>query len=123
MKAFICSLITIFLLTAAVTVNGIYITNETSELAEMAERFPDNIDDHEDFMLAYADFTGKWEKFRGIVSLSVSNAEAESIDDTLKQLHSRFESGNSSDMAAAKVALIGKIKELRNTESFGLGIL
>ena len=123
MKAFICSLIMIFLLTAVVTVNGIYITNEAEKLEKVAEGFPDSVDDSEAFMISYTDFSAKWEKFRGIISLSVSHAEAEAIDETLRQLYSRFENGADSDMAAAKVALIGKIKELRETESFGIGIL
>lgn len=123
MKAFICSIITISLITLAVTVNGIYISNETAALCEIAEGFPDCADDSEDFLRSYDDFSEKWEKFRSVVSLSVSGAEAEAIDEALRQLYSRFESGNSSDMAAAKVALIGKIRGLRETESFGIGIL
>lgn len=123
MKAFICSVITIFLLTAVVTVNGIYIANETKALCEIAEDFPDCADDSEDFLLSYNKFSEKWKKFRGVVSLSASESEAEAIDEALEQLHSRFESGNSSDMAAAKVALIGKIQGLRDTESFGIRIL
>lgn len=123
MKAFICSVITIFLLTAVVTVNGIYIANETSALCEIAEGFPDSANDNENFLLSYNNFSEEWQKFRGVVSLSASESEAEAIDEALEQLRSRFESGSSSDMAAAKVALIGKIRGLKETESFGIRIL
>jgi hypothetical protein len=123
MKAFICSLITVFLLTAAVTVNGIYVINEADSLSEIAHSFPDSAEDRENFLRSYEEFSQRWGKFKRIVSLSVSNAEAEAVEETLELLYSRFESGSSSDMAAAKTSLISKLSELRDTESFGIGIL
>ena len=115
MKAFICGIITLTTLIAAVITNTIFITKKTDIIINEIESLPE--------YCASADLSAlsrEWNDIRSFISLTVHRENIDDIDDTIEQLVLSVSSRNEQSYLYQKTKLLCIAKRLKKTESFSL---
>ena len=76
MKAFVCALSVLIILSLAVTANAIYVQKQTIALTDEIEKLPAEIENAN-----LTDIRKKWDKIEPIISYSISHKELDQIAD------------------------------------------
>lgn len=115
MKAFICALSVLILLSLAVTVNAIYVQKQTDALTNEIQRLPQEANK--------ADLAGireKWDTIEPVISYSVSHKELDQIADALADLESHQITGEEKEYHAARERLLELVRRLSESEGFSI---
>lgn len=115
MKAFICALSVLIILSFAVTANAIYVQKQTNALTNEIENLPTEIDNAN-----LAGIREKWNKIEPIISYSVSHKELDQIADALTDLESHYSTGEAKEYHAARERLLELVRRLSESEGFSL---
>ncbi len=115
MKAFVCALSVLIILSFAVTANAIYVQKQTNALTDEIENLPTEVEN--------ANLTGirkEWDKIEPIISYSVSHKELDQIADALADLESHHSTGEAKEYHAARERLLELVRRLSESEGFSL---
>lgn len=116
MKTFIVSLVTLAILIVCVTLNCIFVQRSVDDLSRAVEALPD------DAATAVLDeLSGKWDKCKTWISVSVSHRETDDIDDSISQLEVHIKEKNQSAYASAVASLKCQLSRLAESETLSPG--
>lgn len=113
MKSFICSLLTLAVLTAVVITNCIYVKGCAEELMSLADGLQ-----YDSPSSDIARIKDRWDSCKKLISLSVDHKETDEIDDTLSKLETHAQLGALSAFASELTALKCQLQRLAESESF-----
>lgn len=110
MKSFLFASSAILILILLVVANGIYISNVTKELEEMAKELtPDDISE----IVEFSDF---WKKNEGLICFAVSHNDVDELNIAVEVLIEKAKNGESDGFYEYKARLLNSIVEIRNKE-------
>ena len=115
MKAFVCALSVLIILSLAVTANAIYVQKQTIALTDEIEKLPAEIENAN-----LTDIRKKWDKIEPIISYSICHKELEQIADALADLESHHSTGETKEYHAARERLLDLVRRLSESEGFSL---
>lgn len=115
MKAFICALSVMIILSFAVAINAIYVQKQTNALTNEIENLPLEIDNAN-----LTDIRKKWNEIEPIISYSVSHKELDQIADALTDLESHYNTGATKEYHATRKRLLELVRRLSESEGFSL---
>lgn len=115
MKAFIAGIITLSILIAAVTFNGIFVCRQIQALSDETRALSSDI------TLANCEaLTELWKSSSPFITLSVSRSSVDEIDDTITLMINDIKTGNETAYLVSRTKLICLFDRLKETESFNL---
>lgn len=115
MKAFICALSVLVLLSCAVTVNAMYVQKKTDALADAIQNLPEEAEEAN-----ITDIRTMWNAIEPVISYSVSHKETDQIADTLTEMESHQSTGEIKEYRAARERLLELVRRLSESEGFSI---
>lgn len=115
MKAFLCALSVLVLLSCAVAINAVYVQTQTDALADAIQNLPSEAE-----KANLDNIRAQWDKLEPVISYSVSHKEADRIADALTDLESHQKTGEVKEYHAAREQLLELVRRLSESEGISL---
>ncbi len=115
MKVFVSALCVFLLITVFVTFNSFRIPDLCGELLNTLGAVTED-----NFTETSVIFEEKWNECRSCIRFIVGHEDSEKIDDTLDEMKSRHNSGDTGGFYSAKTKLTSLIEEIKRAEELSL---